>query len=90
MTGHEEDEEDYMNFVVIDEFHVKFGPAVSSISVAEALFCHFLSLFTLTRTPQHQKSVCAETCHLTKCINTLSSPPLDNAHQKAACDWRRS
>lgn len=36
MTGDEdeEDEEDYMNFVVIDEFHVKFGPAVSSISVA--------------------------------------------------------
>lgn len=36
MTGDEdeEDEEDYMNFVVIDEFHVKFGPAVSSVSVA--------------------------------------------------------
>lgn len=45
LTGDEEDDEDYMNFVVIDEFHVKFGPAVSSIHVAEALFCLFVSIY---------------------------------------------
>ncbi|XP_026210903.1 piRNA biogenesis protein EXD1 isoform X2 [Anabas testudineus] len=31
LDDHDDDEEDYINFVVIDEFHEKFGPAVMDI-----------------------------------------------------------